>query len=75
MGRQLNLEDWAWKLTENTLEPIQTILPDKFLITIFFAITKKVAVLNVAVEKEGCCVQQHAVIAMASLARMFNSTQ
>ena len=38
LGNQLNPEDWGWKLTDNTLEPIQTILPpapDKLLNTIF----------------------------------------
>ncbi|KAK4883802.1 hypothetical protein RN001_000073 [Aquatica leii] len=37
-GNQLNPEDWGWKLINNTLEPIQTLLPpasEKLLNTIF----------------------------------------
>ena len=38
LGNQLNPVDWDWKLTDNILDPIQTILPpapEKLLNTIF----------------------------------------
>ena len=38
LGNQLNPEDWGWKLINNILEPIQTLLPpapEKLLNTIF----------------------------------------
>lgn len=38
LGNQLNPEDWGWKLIDNTLEPIKTLLPpapEKLLNTIF----------------------------------------
>ncbi|CAH1113220.1 unnamed protein product [Psylliodes chrysocephalus] len=38
LGNQLNPEDWGWKLSDNILEPIQTILPPapgKLINTIF----------------------------------------
>jgi hypothetical protein len=38
LGNKLDPEDWGWKLVDNTLEPIQTLLPpapEKLLNTIF----------------------------------------
>ena len=38
LGNQLDPEDWGWKLVDNTLEPIQTLLPpapERLLNTIF----------------------------------------
>lgn len=38
LGNELNPEDWGWKLIDNTLEPIKTLLPpapEKLLNTIF----------------------------------------
>lgn len=38
LGNQLNPEDWGWKLMNNSLEPIRTLLPpapEKLLNTIF----------------------------------------
>lgn len=38
LGNDLNPEDWGWKLMNNSLEPIQTLLPpapEKLLNTIF----------------------------------------
>ena len=77
LGNQLDPSDWGWKLVDNTLEPIDTLLPPapERLLNTISAIAERIVVQNVAVKKSGYYVHRCVLIAEASLAPMLNQIQ
>ncbi|GBN12848.1 hypothetical protein AVEN_274272-1 [Araneus ventricosus] len=77
LGNELHPEDWEWVLKDNSLEPIQTLIPpapEKPLNTIF-VIARRVLIIIAAVKKSDCFVHNYVVIAKASLTPMLNQIQ
>ncbi|GBN53250.1 hypothetical protein AVEN_141561-1 [Araneus ventricosus] len=77
LGNELDLENWGWALKDNSLEPIQTLLPpvpEKLLNTIFCN-CKKGCNYKCGCKKSDCFVHKFVVIAKASLTLMLNQVQ